>query len=51
MNPAATGSRVVTMTMGIVLVACLAARIDWFGSNDKHIDLLLHQLRQRASGI
>ena len=46
--PVATGSPVVTMTMGIVLVACLAARIAAGSCKDKHIDLELHEFGHKA---
>ena len=36
------------MTMGIVLVACLAARIAGRGTSDKHIDLELHEFGHEA---
>ena len=41
-SPVATGSTVVTMTIGIVLVACFAARIAG-RYEDKDIDLELHE--------
>ena len=36
------------MTMGIVLVACLAARIAGRFGADKHIDLELHEFGHKA---
>ena len=36
------------MTMGIVLVACLAARIAAVDLEDKHIDLELHEFGHKA---
>ena len=36
------------MTMGIVWVACFAARIAAEGTSDKHIDLELHEFGHEA---
>ena len=41
--PAATDPDVVTITMGIVLVACLMARIAVVICGDKHVDFMLQE--------
>ena len=46
--PVATGSRIVTMTIGIVLVACLAARRVDPVRDDKDIDLELHEFGHKT---
>ena len=50
--PVATGSTPTTITMGIVLVACLAARTLLIESwEDKNVDLELNQFRFTISGM
>ena len=47
-RPVAIGSAGVTMTIGIVLVACLAARIPGKVAEDKDVDLKLHEFGNEA---